>query len=74
VLFAGGYSWKVLDDIEEPVKDPMIVDVFSQQYAWSFGYPGKGMVWSQGELHVPVNRQVQFKMHAQDVIRSFWVR
>ena len=74
MLFAGGYSWKVLDDIEEPVKDPMIVDVFSQQYAWSFGYPGKGMVWSQGELHVPVNRQVQFKMHAQDVIRSFWVR
>ena len=27
----------------------------------------------EGELHVPVNRQVQFKMHAQDVIHSFWV-
>ena len=24
-------------------------------------------------LHVPVDRQVQFKMHAQDVIHSFWV-
>lgn len=73
VLFGGGYSWKVLHDIEEPVKDAMTVDVFSQQYAWSFGYPGKGNVWSQGELHVPVNRQIQFKMHAQDVIHSFWV-
>jgi cytochrome c oxidase subunit 2 len=73
VLFGGAYSWKVLDEIEKPAKDALTVDVFSQQYAWSFGYPGKGDVWSQGELHVPVNRQVQFKMHAQDVIHSFWV-
>jgi cytochrome c oxidase subunit 2 len=73
VLFGAGYSWKVLDEIENPAKDPLTVDVFSQQFAWSFGYPGKGMVWSEGELHVPVDRQVQFKMHAQDVIHSFWV-
>jgi cytochrome c oxidase subunit 2 len=73
VLFAGGYSWKVLDEIEEPAKDPLTVQVFSQQFAWSFGYPGKGEVWSEGELHVPVDRQVHFKMHAQDVIHSFWV-
>jgi cytochrome c oxidase subunit 2 len=73
VLFGAGYSWKVLNDIEEPSKNPLTVDVFSQQFAWSFGYPGKGNVWSQGELHVPLDRQVQFKMHAQDVIHSFWV-
>ncbi len=73
VLFGAGYSWKVLDEIEEPVKNPLTVQVFSQQFAWSFGYPGKGNVWSEGELHVPLNRQVHFKMHAQDVIHSFWV-
>ena len=73
VLFGAGYSWKVLDEIEEPVKDALTVQVFSQQFAWSFGYPGKDNVWSEGELHVPVDRQVQFKMHAQDVIHSFWV-
>src|SRR6476661_4539934 len=73
VLFGAGYSWSVLSDIEEPAKDPLTVDVFSQQYAWSFGYPGKGNAWSQGELHVPLDRQVQFKMHSQDVIHSFWV-
>jgi cytochrome c oxidase subunit II len=73
VLFGAGYSWSVLNEIEKPAKDHLTVDVFSQQYAWSFGYPGKGDVWSQGELHVPVDRQVQFKMHAQDVIHSFWV-
>src|SRR3954453_5030243 len=73
VLFGAGYSWKVLHDIEQPKKDHLTVDVFSQQYAWSFAYPGKGYAWTEGEFHVPVNRQVQFKMHAQDVIHSFWV-
>src|SRR6478735_8228127 len=56
VLFAGGYSWKVLDEIEKPAQNPLTVDVFSQQYAWSFGYPGKDMKFVEGELHVPVNR------------------
>jgi cytochrome c oxidase subunit 2 len=73
VLFGAGYSWSVLSDIEKLDKNPLTVDVFSQQYAWSFGYPGKGNVYSQGEMHVPLNRQIQFKMHAQDVIHSFWV-
>jgi cytochrome c oxidase subunit 2 len=73
VLFGAGYSWSVLNEIEKPAKDAMTVDVFSQQYAWSFGYPGKGDVYIQGEMHVPINRQIQFKMHAQDVIHSFWV-
>jgi cytochrome c oxidase subunit 2 len=73
VLFGGGYSWSVLNDIEERSANPIVVDVFSQQYAWSFGYPGKDYAWSEGEFHVPVNRQVEFKMHAQDVIHSFWV-
>jgi len=72
VLFAAGYSWSVLDDIEAKAEDSMRVDVFSQQYAWSFDYPGFGNVYSQ-ELHVPVNRQLDLKMHAFDVIHSFWV-
>jgi cytochrome c oxidase subunit 2 len=73
VLFGAGYSWSVLNDIEKHDANAMTVDVFSQQYAWSFGYPGKGNVWSQGELHVPDNRQIKFEMHSQDVIHSFWV-
>ena len=73
VLFGAGYSWAVLNDIEESTKDSMTVDVFSQQFAWSFGYPGKGNAYSEGELHVPLDRQVHFKMHSLDVIHSFWV-
>ncbi len=64
VLFAAGYSWSVLNEIEKPADNPLTVDVFSQQYAWSFGYPGKGNAYSEGELHVPLNRQVHFKMHS----------
>ena len=73
VLFGAGYSWKVLDNIEKKADNPLTVQVFSQQFAWSFGYPGKDDAFSEGVLHVPVDRQVQFKMHAQDVIHSFWV-
>jgi cytochrome c oxidase subunit 2 len=73
VLFGAGYSWAVLDEIEEPAPNPITVDVFSQQFAWSFGYPGKGNAYSEGELHVPLDRQVHFKMHSLDVIHSFWV-
>jgi cytochrome c oxidase subunit 2 len=73
VLFGAGYSWIVLNEIEEKSADSLRVDVFSQQYAWTFGYPGFKNVWSQGELHVPLGRQVEFKMHSQDVIHSFWV-
>jgi cytochrome c oxidase subunit 2 len=73
VLFGGAYSWAVLVDIEEKADNPMRVEVFSQQFAWSFGYPESGNAWSEGELHVPLGRQIHFKMHAQDVIHSFWV-
>jgi cytochrome c oxidase subunit 2 len=73
VLFGAGYSWKVLSDIEHKQANHLTVAVFSQQYAWSFAYPGKGYAFSEGELHVPVGRQIQFKMHALDVIHSFWV-
>jgi len=72
VLFGAGYSWAVLDNIENRRDDAMTVNVYSQQFAWSFGY-ADNQKWSQGELHVPLDRQVIFRMHAQDVIHSFWV-
>lgn len=73
VLALAGYSWVVLDDIENKDADRQIVNVYSQQFAWTFGYPEAGNKWSEGELHVPVDRQVEFKLHAQDVLHSFWV-
>jgi cytochrome c oxidase subunit 2 len=47
------------------------VNVSGMQYAWIFTYPDSGIV--DGELHVPVNADVQLNISAQDVIHSFWV-
>ena len=49
----------------------MVVDVYAQQFAWHFEYPEKNV--TSRELHVPVDRQVEFRLHALDVIHSFWV-
>ncbi len=73
VLFLAGYSWVVLNDIEKEDPDALTVNVYSQQFAWTFGYPENGNRWSEGVLHVPVDRQIDFRMNAQDVIHSFWV-
>lgn len=73
VVALAGYSWAVLVDVEKKDADRINIDVYSQQFAWTFGYPDNGNKGSEGELHVPVNRQVDFKFHAQDVIHSFWV-
>lgn len=73
VLALAGYSWVVLDDIEKTDADAIHVNAYAQQFAWTFGYPESGNKWSEGVLHVPVNRQIIFDLQAQDVIHSFWV-
>lgn len=56
---------------EEVGKQPDVtVNVTGIQYAWLFNYPD-GIV--AGELHVPVGKDVQLEISAQDVIHSFWV-
>jgi cytochrome c oxidase subunit 2 len=72
VLFGAGYSWATLHNIEVRHPGYMNVNVYSQQYAWNFTYPGPDK-FSRGVLHVPVDRQVVFILHALDVIHSFWV-
>ncbi len=49
----------------------VVVDVTGMQFAWLFNYPTGGIV--AGELHIPVNRDVQLNLSAQDVIHAFWV-
>ncbi|TAE60516.1 MAG: cytochrome c oxidase subunit II [Nostocales cyanobacterium] len=50
---------------------PLVVDVAALQYAWLFTYPDTGIM--TGELHVPIGREVQLNMKANDVIHAFWV-
>ncbi|HEY1236974.1 MAG TPA: cytochrome c oxidase subunit II [Solirubrobacterales bacterium] len=71
VLFGAVYSWITLSDIEAHDKNRMVVDVYAQQYEWHFNYPEEGT--TSRELHVPVDRQIEFRMHTLDVLHSFWV-
>jgi cytochrome c oxidase subunit 2 len=73
VLFGAGYSWVVLNDIEEPAaaSDEMRLNVYAQQYKWTFEYPEEGV--TSNELHVPVDTQLDMHLTAADVLHSFWV-
>jgi len=47
------------------------VNVTGLQYAWLFTYPETGI--TTGEMHVPIGREVEINMTANDVIHAFWV-
>ncbi|ADI65164.1 cytochrome c oxidase subunit II [Trichormus azollae] len=49
----------------------LVVNVSALQYAWIFTYPDTGV--TTGELHVPIGREVQMNMTANDVIHAFWI-
>jgi len=66
------YGWVVLDDIEAKEKNPLIVNVTAQQFAWSFDYPGLGKLKSN-QLVLPKDRRVEFRVKTKDVIHAFWV-
>ena len=73
VLFGAGYSWAILDDIEEvaPAAERVPINITAQQFAWTFEYPEEGV--SSKQLHVPVDKQLDLKLTALDVLHSFWV-
>jgi cytochrome c oxidase subunit II len=52
--------------------NPLRVNVYAQQFFWSYSYPGFGNKQST-VLRLPVNRSVVLSMHAKDVLHSFWV-
>jgi cytochrome c oxidase subunit 2 len=49
----------------------LTVNVTGIQFAWIFNYPDSGV--TTGELHVPIGKDVQLNLAAQDVIHSLWV-
>jgi len=62
-------------------KDSVVVQVMAKQFEWYFRYPGadgefgtEDDVTSNGELHVPVNRNVIVKLRTRDVLHSFWLK
>jgi cytochrome c oxidase subunit II len=74
VAALAAYAWIVLDDVEAKQDNELIVDVYGQQFAWRFAYPQRGAEPVRSEqLVLPKDRPVYFRIHADDVIHSFWV-
>lgn len=71
VVVIGFYSFRVLAASETRDADPLVVNVHSRQFSWSFEYPGSGVIST--DLHLPLGRQVRFLITSDDVIHSFWV-
>jgi cytochrome c oxidase subunit II len=65
--FKAGIGGSPLEQTKAP---DLTVKVTAMQYAWIFNYPS-GII--SGELHIPVNKDVQLAMSANDVLHAFWV-
>jgi cytochrome c oxidase subunit 2 len=65
------YGWIVLDNIEAKKPNTMVVNVTAQQFTWHFDYPRERV--KSDVLMLPKDRPVEFRLHTEDVIHSFWV-
>jgi cytochrome c oxidase subunit 2 len=72
VTGAAVYSGVVLANIEDPKPGTKTVNVTAQQFAWQFDYADEG-VKQAGELHLVKDTPYLFRLHAKDVLHSFWV-
>ncbi|MGE0025764.1 MAG: cytochrome c oxidase subunit II [Thermoleophilia bacterium] len=66
------WAYIVLADNEALASDRVVVNVTAQQFAWSYQYPDGSV--GTGDLHLPVDRQVELKMRSKDVIHDFYVK
>jgi cytochrome c oxidase subunit 2 len=60
--------------------EAVVVQVYAEQFAWNFRYPGKDGKFGTADdvttinnLHAPVGKPVICVMRARDVIHSFWL-
>jgi cytochrome c oxidase subunit 2 len=69
------YAYATLHSVEKSKPGQMKVMVTGQQFAWSYVYPDgpKGKPVSTDVLYLPIGRQVEFDVHAKDVLHDFWV-
>jgi cytochrome c oxidase subunit 2 len=63
---------------KDPGPDAYYINVTAQRYSFSFEYPDAkdnqgNPLFVPADPHIPVGRQVAFRLHAVDVIHSFWL-
>ncbi|HEY5195944.1 MAG TPA: cytochrome c oxidase subunit II [Solirubrobacteraceae bacterium] len=70
------YAAVVLQQIDKHPKGELQMQVYAQQFAWSFGYPnptpgGKTIV--SDDLYLVKGVPVDFRLHTSDVLHGFWI-
>jgi cytochrome c oxidase subunit 2 len=78
VLLLGlvGYSFVVLKENEKKPAKEIQVEVYGEQFAWSYEYPKAitgGAPLKSTQLYLPKGESVEFNIHAKDVIHAFWI-
>jgi cytochrome c oxidase subunit II len=71
VSLLAAYAWIELDNIEAKQPNELVVNVTGRQFTWTFEYPSQKV--NSTELVLPKDRPVDFRIHSEDVIHSFWV-
>lgn len=59
-----------LAEADEPYA--LEIDVHGRQFSYEVSYPANGLVLTD-EIRIPVGQPVLLRLHASDVIHSFWV-
>jgi cytochrome c oxidase subunit 2 len=71
-----GYAYKVLHDIEKApaqAAQELKVQVYGQQFTWTFEYREDGKKVKTTRLYLPEGRSVKFEVHSKDVLHDFWI-
>ena len=71
-----GYSFAVLKDNEQKPAKEIDIEVYGQQFEWSYVYPKSitgGAPLKSLQLYVPKGESVEFNIHSKDVIHAFWI-
>src|SRR3954464_7968523 len=72
------YAYVVLRDIEKTPalaagQKERVVQVFGEQFAWTFVYKEGGRTFRSAQLYLPADESVKFDVQSKDVIHDFWV-
>ncbi len=68
------YATVLLLDIQSaPAKGTRVVNVYGEQFSWTFETREGGKSIKTAQLTVPVGEAINFKVHSKDVLHDFWV-
>lgn len=71
LVVLGIYSSSMVYTIQDTPKDVYEIKVTGMKWSWEFEYPNGAKTY--GELRIPENKDVLFKIYSKDVIHSFWI-